>query len=62
MEAIRAELSALDLDEVAGDGVLAPGWDPEAANQGNFEKQNDQAGHGNAPDLDEREIGRQIHA
>ena len=62
MEAIRAELSALDLDEVTRAGVLEADWNREAANQGNFEKQNDQAGHGNAPDLDEREIGRQIHA
>jgi len=59
-EALKAELSALDLE-------LDP-WSPEPetdANPDNFEKTNteirqDETGH--APDLNETETGRKIHA
>ena len=57
-EALRAELSALDLE--------LDGWSPESsANHDNFEDRGpedrkDEDGH--APDLNEKETGRQIHA
>ncbi len=53
-EAIRAELSALDLDTET--------WEAEPANHGNFEPRTPQDESGDAPDSSDRETGRQIHA
>lgn len=56
MEAVRAEVSALDLD------LDDEAWPAEAANHDNFEtsKPRDETGH--APDLNDRTTGREIHA
>ncbi len=65
-EAIRAELSALDLDAEAAElaalpAAPGPRWRAEAANHDNFDQKKDQDETGHAPDLNETDTGR-IHA
>ena len=74
-EALKAELSALDLELdgwdadargaaaiVAADAATPAAWDSEPANGANFKTEKDKDETGHAPDLNETETGRQIHA
>lgn len=63
-EAIRVELSGLGIDSperaLLDDGV--PAWPMEAANHDNFNDSSAQTDHGDAPDSEQQEPGREIHA